>query len=278
MASDKIKPNTDYTLEVYGTRNCGTLLFSKSFTSPGSNISLGNLAIGEVSMATVTGSVTDCGGNAITNGYLIVQKSNHDIRIPVNSNGTFSFTTPVCNNTGNTPILFVSIDNNGQQSGINIPLVVNEGNNNAGILKACTDIASTTEFIKYSFNGKDFSFTSPTDSFIHYHNSPAYGYDSFTAFDKLLANSYLFHFAFSSTIDRIVVGDTSVYLDELSFPPNMDRYSTLPPIAKVYFTEVGAVGGYVAGGFTAEVHLFPSVTNADPVYEVSCSFRIKRSQ
>jgi hypothetical protein len=58
----------------------------------------------------------------------------------------------------------------------------------------------------------------------------------------------------------------------------MDRYSTLPLIAKVYFTEVGAVGGYVAGGFTAEVHLFPSVTNADPVYEVSCSFRIKRSQ
>jgi hypothetical protein len=240
-------------------------------------MSLGNFGVGELSMATVTGSVTDCSGNAITKGYLIMQKSNYDTRIPLNNNGTFSFTTPVCNNTGNTPVVFVKVDNNGQQSAINIPLVLTEGSNNLGVLKACTDVSSTLEFIKYSFDGINYSFISPADSFIHHYNSPAYGFDGFSAFDKLLSNSYLFHFAFSPNVDRITDNDRNAYLDELFFNPNMERNPTNIP-AKVYFTEIGAVGGYVAGGFTAEAHLFPVVTNADTVYEVSCSFRVKRSQ
>lgn len=277
MVTQYIKENTAYLLEVYGTRNCGTLLFSKSFSSSNSNISLGNFTIGALTTATVTGSIVDCSGTPITNGYLIVQKSNHDIRIPLNSNGSFNFTTPVCNNTGNTPVVFVAVENNGMQGAINLPAVISEGNNSLGALKACTDIVSSIEFVNYSFDGKNYSFVSPTDSFRENYNSPSDGYTSLTASKKLRPDSSVFHFAFFPGVDKISVGATNIGLDELSFPSAMDRFPT-PPNAKVYFTEVGAIGQYIAGGFTAEVHPFPSDPYPGQIYEVSCSFRIKRKE
>jgi hypothetical protein len=258
-------------LEIYSGYNCGAASYTQTITTTASNLSLGNITVGTSRTATINGNVTDCNSAPVTDGYVILQYGYNNYKTILKPDGTFSLNILTCNT--NIEVSIIAINNASlQQSNIKtLALVI--GANNAGTLNACG--TSIAEFINYTVNGTDYSITSLTGRFYGEVRSPnqntqpdVYIYGSEDSTGQSGNN-------FVITFDQSGIGVNSQQ-NLLSFNTQQINDSvkiTAPILVKV--TEYGAPGEFIAGNFTG------TVTGAPPAntpYNITCNFRVKRSQ
>jgi hypothetical protein len=263
--SGAIPNNAQLLLEVFSNSGCNTPSYSQNFTTASTTVSLGTITISGIgSQAIISGSVTNCSGGPVTNGYIIVLRGNFYERHNLSNTGTYSFNALLCGNTNNITLIGEDITN-AQQSN---PAVysLNPGNNTIPNIQACG--VNTQQYINYTVNGTAYNFTVPADSlscFVNGGTSPTFTVHG----DKIPFNGNTVNFIVNSS--NIAAGTTVTLF---SFTCNQFIGNTLlNNIPVVNITEYGASGGFVAGNFTGSCTSFAT---PNTVYNFTCSFRVKK--
>ena len=264
--SGAVPNNATLLLEVFGEYNCLTGLYAKNFTTGTTDVSLGKIVIPVASSATITGNVNDCNNKAVTNGFIIMQKDGLNFHQPLSNTGTFSFTAALCDNA--TSATLIAEDNTALKASAPVNLILNPGEYQAGTLIACT--FSTLQFLNYSIDGSNYSFTYPADSLTQYakpQNTPP---PIIITASRPPTNNQ------TVMIDFVQTGAAVNSLQKLtSFGcPEIGNPSTITTPINVKITEYGVIGQFMAGNFTGS---FRGPAPGNILYQVTCSFRVRRN-
>ncbi len=262
-----VPPNANLLLEVFTSYNCTTPVYSQNFATTNVNLSLGVLTVTTSSaIATISGTVTNCTNNPVTDGYIIMMENGWHYRYPLSNTGAFNFTTILCN--GTAAVTLIAEDNVGLQQSTPLSVTITPGANAIGNLQACG--ISTQQFITYTVDaGAAVTYASPADSIFHSGNGTS-GVTYIGANSNLGAPIGGINFSFNNT--GIAVGSVQNLVGFYS--SQISSQTTVNPPANVTITEYGAVGQFIAGNFTC------SVTEGTPpntVHNIVCSFRVRRS-
>ncbi len=257
--------NSNLIMEVFANSNsCSTPIYSQTFTTTNVNVSLGIITIPTVNnLATVSGTVTNCASMPVTNGYIILQEGSVFTRYPLSNTGAYSFSKIYCSFP--QTVMLIGEDITTAQQSANVTYVVNAGTNTVANIQACG--TSTQQFINYTINSSNYSFTAPADTFFYSNNNQSA--ISITGY-KIAPPSSNVNFRFTNT--AITIGSSQ---DLQNFNPSQiaDTLSITTPIL-VNITEYGAVGQFVSGTFSG---IFTGASPANIQYNVTCNFRTRRS-
>lgn len=262
-----IPANAQLLLEIFPGYNCNTPIYSQNFSSGTTNISLGVITVNiSLGLATVSGTVTNCTGNPVTNGFIISQINNYYYRYALSNTGSFSFTSVLCNNTANAVFIAEDLTSLQQSAPLNQTLV--PGANAIGNLQACG--TSIQQFISYTIDGgAPIEFTYPTDSLGHYGNGSTAINTIYGSRNAPTPQSFV-NFSFTNA----GIGLGSVQTLETFGSSELGTQTSQPSSINVNITEYGAVGEFIAGNFTGIV----VAPGTPPVNKtVSCTFRVRRS-
>jgi len=251
--------NEQLLLEVFPSFNCGAPVYTQSFTTTTVNISLGVITITNNLMATVSGTVTDCSNNPVTNGYILISEGNYYSRYSLSNTGTFSFVTLLC--TNNFPVTIIAQDMTALQTSNPLPYSLQYGSNAIGNITACG--SQIPEFVNYTINGVSHALSAPPDNISETGYNPnniyisAWGANSFAGIGYDRPNP-------PNTLGNLT-GFMSSYLN--------DSLTVINPIP-VNITEFGNIGQYVSGNFSGTM---TSMLNPSVTYTITCNFRTKRN-
>ncbi len=252
-------------LEVFSNYNCGNALYSQNFTTTNVNVSLGSITVNPVNFtATVTGTVTDCNGLPVTDGYIIMHSNNLYYRHALSNTGSFEFNTLLCSATSS--VTFIAEDLAALQQSAPLTSTLVPGANAIGNLQACG--ITTAEYITYSLDGGTtfVTLSAPGDSLYHSGNGT-------TGLSYISGNNN------STTYVNLAMDNTGIAvgsiqnLIEFNASTMNQGVSVNPPTNVINITEYGAVGGFIAGNFTATL----TGTAPPATYAVTCSFRVRRN-
>ncbi|MDB5202502.1 MAG: carboxypeptidase regulatory-like protein [Ferruginibacter sp.] len=254
-------------LEVFSSSNCGTAVYSQTFTTTNVNINLGTITIPvSTNFALVSGTLTNCSGGPVTNGYLIVKENSQFHRFPVNSTGAFSFPYLLCSSS--PVVTLIGEDQGTAQQSVPASFTLVAGANAIGNIQACG--VSAQQFFNMNINGTAYSFTTPADSIHH-------GFGSGTA-----ASMRVIAFRLNSNTPSetsLSFASAGVAVNSLQLMEYFrtayiqDSMTIVNPIS-VRITELGAIGEFISGNFTGT---FRGAMPANISYNVSASFRTRRS-
>lgn len=259
-----VPANANLVLDVLSNYGCATPMYTQNFTTTNVNISLGVITVPTANnIATLNGTVTNCASLPVTNGYIFVQEGYTFTRYPLNNLGAYSFAKIFC--TFPQTVTLIAEDAATQQQSANVTYVVNSGTNTVANIQACG--VTTQQFINYTINGATYSFTSPADTFSYMNNQQTW--ISLTGYRPTPPSSSV---NFYITNTGIGVGSTQTLQ---SFLPSQvtDSFRITTPIL-VNITEYGVTGQFTAGNFTG---IFTGAAPANTQYNVTCNFRLRRS-
>jgi hypothetical protein len=252
-------------LEVFSDNPCLGSVISQNFTTSNASVSLGNIQIATASIANIAGNVTDCNNAPVTDGYVILQYRDRNSRTIIKPDGTFSLNTLIC--TTNIDVNIIVINNAALEQSNALAVTLVSGNNNVGMLNACG--TSAEEFINYSINGSNYSLTAPADSFTHSANQ-----DLGSVFGVSYSGGVITHTAsFIFNPSNISAGSIQNLINFGSTHIN-DSTAILNSIP-INITEYGSVGQFISGNFTG---ILTSAPPANTPYNITCNFRVRRSQ
>lgn len=259
IVSGSIPANSNLVLDVMTT--CANSAYSHPFSTTSSDIDFGTLTgnMGQ-SMVTITGTVTNCSNQPVTDGY--VQTYDHGFYNRINIvNGNFSFTGLACINT---VVDYVAVDNTTRQQNTPQTITLVPGVNNLGNISACG--TSTIGTIVYTIDGVTRTLVEPVDTLAGYSTTPS----QWTAIINLSVNqpSPSMSFQFDG---GIALGNAHQVFDIWSIGYTSGR-AYAPAGLSVNITEYGSIGGFISGSFSGVVQDFTTGT----IHNVSYSFRIKR--
>jgi hypothetical protein len=259
--------NAQLKLEVFANATCGGVAaFSQNFSTTNVNIAFGNATINTTTnVATLTGSVKNCAGLPVTNGYVVIREGNLYNRIALSNTGTYSHNKLFCSFP--TQITLVGEDVTNLQQNLPVTYVVTAaGVNNIPAITACG--VNTQQFINYTINGAAYNFTAPTDTLVF--SNPTSGNNSAGVYGSTMnGNSYI---RFGMNGAGLAL-NSSQALDFFSTSQiNDSSFITTPALVNI--TEYGAVGQFVAGNLSGSL-TGPPPTNT--IYNITCNFRIRRN-
>jgi hypothetical protein len=256
-----VPANTQLLMEAFANLQCFTPIYSQAFTTTNSNISLGDLTVVNSPIATVSGSLTNCSNQAVTNGCVIMLANYNYYRYDVNSSGNFIFNTIVCG--GSAVVDLIGVDISTLQEGYMLNYNLVSGNNIANI-QACG--ASTQEFVNYSVNGIPFTIIPPGGQISEYDSIANNSRDIYA----YVSNTVYTHFG----ISNLNIGTGSVQ-DLIFFQsPQTGLPTIIPTPISVNITEYGSIGQFISGNFSGIV---TGSTPPNTTYNIICSFRYRRA-
>lgn len=217
-----------------------------------------------------SGTVVDCNGAAVTNGYVNINLGGHNFSADIVS-GTFSAVVDKCDDGGSIAEL-KAFDGAGQ-AGFAKQVTVSGSTVDAGELTTCTTPAG--EFLTYILAGVKYSYNAPNDVFSAsrsiYYNYEYDVDDTITAISGFRSNDTydgaLIRFKGTTSISKLM--ESEIYNKDPSGIANTYNIDTVTGPRDVHITEYGPVGGYVAGSFNAKT------TSSQTV---NFTFRVKRIQ
>jgi len=262
-----IPANSQLLLEILPGYFCSTPIYSQNFNSGNTNVSLGVITVNSAqSLATVSGTVTNCTGNPVTNGYIISQIGNQYFSYALSNTGSFSFSSVLCNNTTNAVLIAEDLTSLQQSAPLNQTLV--SGANALGNLQACG--TSIQQYISFTIDGgTPIEFTFPTDSIFHYGNGSTLTNTINGATNTASPQAFV-NFSFTNA----GIGLGSVQLLETFGSSDLGTQTSQPASINVNITEYGAVGEFMAGNFTGTV-VTPGTPPVNKI--IACTFRVRRS-
>jgi hypothetical protein len=264
-AAGLIPGNAQLVLVVYNYMSgCGNNpIYTQPFTSTNASISLGTIAVPNSSnVATITGTLSNCNSQPVTNGYIMMYLGNQYTRHNVNTTGNFSFTSLICGNNNNAT--FIGGDITTLQEGTPVNFTLATGPNNIGNLVACG--TSVTEFVNYSINGSPTSIIPPV-GIIHQ------GPDTFNINSMQIS-------AFDNNTSSVNMGINTQNISTGStqalgyFTTSQIGQTTIPVPILVNITEYGSIGQFISGNFIGSVTGTAPPNNS---YTITCNFRVKRN-
>jgi hypothetical protein len=262
--SGYIPANSDLVIEVSFYNSCGTPSYTQNFSTTNANLSLGTITLPAAATATASGTLTDCNGQPVTNGYVVVQYNAGPVfRYPVDATGAYQFSTPLCGTNAVVNIVGVDLSSHQQSSGLTYTMV--SGSNNIGNIQACG--IATTQFVNITINGTAYSFTAPVDSI--YMSGQGTNQHAVIGAFEINGNDWM----------NMAVGWTNVALNSQQ-PMYYFQTSHLPDSTSnpsqntwVTITEFGSIGEFVSGNFSGT---FIGPPPANTPYAITCSFRVRR--
>jgi hypothetical protein len=259
FVSGAIPANSNLVLDVMTT--CANSAYSHTFSTTSSDVDLGTLTgnMGQ-SVVTITGTVTNCSNQPVTDGY--VQTYDHGFYNRINIvNGNFSFTGLACTNT---TVNYVVVDYATHQQNAPQSITLVPGVNNLGAITACG--TSTIGTIVYTIDGVTRTLIEPTDTLAGYSLTP----NPYTAImnQSVTQNSPTMNFLFDG---GNALGNGHIVSDIWSIGYPSGRAISTTGLS-VNITEYGPIGGFISGSFSGVVQDFTTGT----IHNVSYSFRIKR--
>ncbi len=215
---------------------CNQNIAFRNIVTVNNDIDLGAIEVNlGQNAATISGSVTKCNGNPVTNGRVIVTGLDGNSIITIN-NGVFSTAGVVCDGANAAMVAFD--DEAVQQSNV-INITLSTGNNDAGTLSACN--APTTEIITIQSTTDTF-FTLPQ----HLFGGNFYFLNDSTvinAVDLLNGNQLSFQFSFTgaATAGTHPLGNNKFSLAGIEWE--------FVAATSVTVSSYGLVGQFVTGSF-----------------------------
>lgn len=269
--SGAVPSNASLTMEIYSRYICGTPVYTQTFSTGSTNLSLGNVTLPPSNQYTghVTVRITDCTNIPITDGAVIMMIDNIFYRFKnLTLNGvtseTIDFYVALCNTTG-TNVTFIGEDYNTNQQSTPLPYSLLPGENNLGDLQACGITAE--QYINYTTDGTPHSYTSPADSFYMDLNTASPAMIFITGSHNIGSGMFeSINFAFTQS--GIAAGSTQ---ELTSFYINSSMHTFVTPF-NVNITEYGSVGEFIAGNFNGTF----TDANGNPIV-ISVSFRTRRT-
>ncbi len=273
--SGAVPDNAQLKLEVFTSYGCGTSVYTQTFSTTNLNISLGDIMVANTStsLAAVSGTVTDCNNAPLTSGFIIMLKDNQYYRYNISNTGTYDFTTLLCSGSSQDVTFIAENPATGQQSNP-VAFTINSGTNTIANIQACG--VTTEQYINYTINGVNTSFTSPADSFYMYVNpqtNPSSINISGQGFRPSGGSTNSIYTFFSFVQSGIAVGGSQSMLNFYTTTVN-DSTSIITPVY-VNITEYGNVGEFIGGNFSGN---FVGAGPTSTIYTVSCTFRVRRTQ
>ncbi len=262
-----IPDNRPLLLEIFSYGGCLTPIYTQNFTTTSSNISLGSIAINTASNnATLVGTILNCNGQPISNGYLIIYSSSNYSRYAISANGTYSINTFLCG--GSSTI--VNIIGEDVSTGLqNIPFTytINSGVNNIPNIQACG--LTTQQFFNFTIDGVVHNNSTPQDTLGSYQTG-ASNQIGIYANNSIQGSANYGSIQFYTT--NIAQGSSQVFVQFLSqqIPQGSSTNSQL----LVNITEYGPIGAYIAGNFSGIITT-PAPANVSK--NVTCNFRVRRT-
>ncbi len=256
--------NSNLVLEVFPNYGCTAPIYTQTFVTTNVNISLGIITIPTgTHLATLSGTVTNCSSTPVTSGYIIMQEGNIFSRYPLNNAGAYSFSKIFCSFPQTITLIGEDVANAQQSSNISY-VITNAGANSVANIQACG--ITTQQFINYSVNGTNYTFTSPADTFFYSNNNQS----SISLRSYRITPPSIVSFSVNNT--GIAVGSSQ---NLQSFLPSQipDSFRILTPIL-VNITEYGAIGQFAGGSFTGTL---TGAAPANTAYNVTCNFRLRRT-
>lgn len=258
-----VPANSNLIMEVFPSFNCINPAYSQTFATTNTNISLGAITIPTATyIATIQGTVTNCASIPVTNGYILLQEGYIFTRYPLNNQGAYNFSKVFCSLPRTIMLIGEDITNTQQSAGVSYT-VANAGTHTVGNIQACG--TSTQQFINYTINSSNYSFTAPIDTFFYNNDQSSI---SIFAYQLPTTTNYL-----DFAMDNAGVGvGTNQNLQRFNPSHVSDTFRITTPIL-VNITEYGAVGQFAAGTFTG---IFTGASPGNIQYNVTCNFRIRR--
>ncbi|MBO9203531.1 MULTISPECIES: carboxypeptidase-like regulatory domain-containing protein [Niastella] len=262
LVSGVIPKGKSLELKIYN--QCNTVVYSQSIGPFNAATDLGTITVNVsgTSQVTVSGTVTNCNDNAVTNGFVDISIESLHNRAAV-TNGSFSMTITRCSGAPATAVI-TAYDLDANQIGSATNVAINSATVNAGKLSACGN--SVTQFVTYTINGTDVSYISPADS-LKAVTWLGNNYSEITAMHKP-HNGNLINLRTRTAITA--TGSYTVYYAYINENPK--QYINSSSLT-LNVTEFGPANtGYISGNLSAD--LKDSTTKASVPTNVS--FRIKR--
>ena len=208
----------------------------------------------------------------VTDGYVIIQQDNFNSRTTVNADGTFNLNILKCDDASN-PFTIIAVDAVSNQQSIPLIKVPVNGNNPVGTLNACG--TSVAEFINFSVNGTNYSFTAPVDSVGQERDSSGNN----TTADLFIGGFSRINFdeiGFSVSKQNIAQGSTqTLKYFESTVTGETNAGNAGAPVINVNITEYGSVGQFISGNYTGTVNGTSIPVTA---YTITCNFRVRRKE
>jgi len=265
-ASGAVPKNSQLKLEVFSDNSCtATAIYTQLFTTGSSNISLGTITLNNTAtMLNVSGTATNCINTPLNAGLLILRLANRNYIYPI-SNGTYHFNIAVCNAPATVSISTVDLGN--QQASLPFSYTLNTGNNIISNIQSCGVLPS--EYTYYTIDGTPFYQSSGGFYFRQSGAGSPNNIDMFsTSHDPAMT---IPHSGFS-VVRPVILPPGSASLYSFSIYNNASG-SPFPNPITVNYTEYGNIGQYIGGSFAGTIR--NNTTNT--IYNVTCSFRMKRS-
>ncbi len=250
--------NANLVLDVLTT--CAISAYSHDFTTTTSDIDLGTLTgnLGQ-NTVTLTGTVTDCNNQPVTDGYVQTYDNGFYNRIAI-TNGSFSFTGLSCTNAS---VNIVAVDNNSSLQNAPKTVTLQAGLNNLGALSSCGQL--TYGKITYTYDGVTTVMEEPAESFAAYFTGTSTQVLTLSG-DPNLGQKMSFQFtgaAETGTVHKV----TDVWCT--SFPSGRGYW---PVPITVTVTGFDPIGGFVTGSFSSTMLDFTD----NSLHTLSVTFKVKR--
>jgi hypothetical protein len=157
-----VPQNENLKLEVI-TR-CNDVSYSQNIGpyTAATDVNLGDITITPdvITTVTITGTVNNCAGQAVTSGYVQAYFDYTTYNAPIN-NGQFTITFTRCSNS-TANVSLVATDNTANQQGATTTYSVSSGTVNTGVISACG--TSTLQSVDYTLDGTAYSFSSTNNA------------------------------------------------------------------------------------------------------------------
>ena len=264
-----LTPDASYKLEIYNCNEPGSPdNYSHNFSVGTEGIDLGNVVTtASGTMLWVTGTATDCSGNPITDGYIIVINGASLSRYPLDNSGSYHYSSLICSDAPG--ILLIAHNNTNGEESAALPFTLVTGTNTISNLQACNTINSQ-EFLDFSFDGNnghctpDSGSVQLTDGGLSPDLYLVIANDGHVVPDNRQISFY-FHQSgtASGAVQPLLDLNVNIGGPSMHEPPNM---------INIHITEYGAIGEFIAGNFSGTC-----TDDNQVVHNISCSFRMRRT-
>lgn len=246
---------------------CGNAVYTQRLTPLTQNTDLGIITVsgGTASFVTFSGTLLDCGGLPVTDGYAIISFNNIIRYAATDSNGEYATTLVTCSGTaGISKVL--GVDQAAQQQSATSSVNVIAPVTNAGNITACG--TSSAQYINYTLDGTDYNITTAVnDSIVAFGRSQ--GSSSYVIIMGSQKVNFTNHISFvardASAIGTFPVGEVGLqnYHSIILTQPFNVTFTSFATSAGEFYE------GTLAGQFTAD--------STTTIHNISSTFRVRRN-
>ena len=249
---------SNVTLKVEVLDQCFNPVFTQNVLPLLQNTDLGTITVtSTTSINTIKGTLLNCSGLPVTNGYAIITVNNIARYAATDTNGEFSINFIACSATVSTGQI-IGVDINAQQQSSVTNITINTPSINLGNITACG--TSSVQYINYILDGNSYSVPrTPSDSL--------YGYTDSSRTITYIANSGV---GLSNINFSAPASSTGTFALQQLNVQNFNSASLIRPFNITFTKFATTVGSFYEGSFSG------SFSDSSIIHTISVNFNIRR--